>query len=105
MPYGSALPPAVSDGQRNNIAQTLMGISRPPPQNPLPQMPPQQAGGIPQLPQMPPPGAPPVGGPVPVSRRCRRRCRRVCRPPMGMGAPPQPGALPPPGAMPRPPGM
>jgi hypothetical protein len=51
-------PPEQGPGpQRDNITAALMGIARPQPQTPMPQMPPMQP--MPQLPQQPPPGAPP----------------------------------------------
>ena len=49
--------------QRNNIASTMMNIARPPPAPLAQQVRPQS--GVPQIPQMPAPGAPPMGAPLP----------------------------------------
>lgn len=73
------LDPYASAG-RDSIAQTLMGISSPPPQTPLPNMPgyrPQM-----QLPQTPVPGAPPQGAPVPQQGPVQM--------PLSAGVPPNP---------------
>ena len=105
MPMGnnqSYLAPG-ADMQRNNIAQTLMGINSPPPQTPPPQglpqgMPPAiPSQGMPN-PAILPPGMPPQGQPLPQA------------PPAGLPIPPrmpmQPGmAMPGQGAAPMmPPG-
>ena len=45
-----------ANGQRNSITQALLGIANPPPQTPMPQMPPPQQQM--QMPQQPPPVRP-----------------------------------------------
>jgi hypothetical protein len=59
------MPPLnpAANGQRNNITSALMNIARPPPRPPMAQqMPSAPSMG---LPQMSPPGSPPLGAPLP----------------------------------------
>ena len=53
-----------ANAQRNNITSALMNIQNPQPQTQYPPAPTlAQGAGMPQMPNMPPPGAPPQGMP------------------------------------------
>ena len=85
MPY---LDPNANQ-QRNNITSALMNIQNPQPQTQYPPAPTlAQGGGMPQMPNMPPPGGPPQGMPpnagmpppsLPAGAPRRRRWRQACQ--------------------------